>query len=182
MRRWLWTIAAAFLTVAVLSRLIWGSVVQRLPLPDFGVRAAAFGDIAGALFSALAFALLIVTALMQREELSLQREELRETRAELKRTAEAQEGSERALQAQVDTARVAAKLNALASLLDNVAKDPDLIPPNHITGPSLVDIEIAERAKQLKQQIGEAITELEELAPDLSEGGRRDSSRVSGLG
>ncbi len=119
MRRWLWTIAAAFLAVAVLSRLIWGSVVQRLLLPDFGARAGAFGDIAGALFSALAFALLIVTALMQREELSLQREELRETREELKRTADAQEASERALQAQVEAAVKTARLNALAALLNS---------------------------------------------------------------
>ncbi|MEQ8713163.1 MAG: hypothetical protein RIC80_09095 [Cyclobacteriaceae bacterium] len=50
------------------------------------------GDMFGAvnaLFSALAFAFLIYTALMQREELKLQREELRETRKELARSAEA---------------------------------------------------------------------------------------------
>ena len=117
-RRWLWTIAAAFLAVAVLSRLIWGSVLQRLPTSDFGARAAAFGDIAGALFSALAFALLIVTALMQREELSLQREELRETREELKRAANAQEDSEKALRSQVETAQLTARLNAANTFLE----------------------------------------------------------------
>lgn len=44
-----------------------------------------------ALFTSLAFALLIYTALMQREELKLQREELRATREELARSAKSQE-------------------------------------------------------------------------------------------
>ena len=43
------------------------------------------------LFTSLAFALLIYTALMQREELKLQREELRATREELARSAKSQE-------------------------------------------------------------------------------------------
>lgn len=57
-----------------------------LALPTWEVRAS-FGDMAGAgaaLFSGLAFAGVIVTLLMQREELELQREELRLTRRELK--------------------------------------------------------------------------------------------------
>jgi hypothetical protein len=48
-----------------------------------------FGAV-NALFSSLAFALLIFTALMQREELELQREELKLTREEIKKSAEAQ--------------------------------------------------------------------------------------------
>jgi hypothetical protein len=43
-----------------------------------------------ALFSALAFALLIYTSLMQREELELQRKELELTRKEIEKSAEAQ--------------------------------------------------------------------------------------------
>ena len=55
-----------------------------------------FGDSFGvisALFSGLAFAGMICTLIMQRDELSLQRQELKETREELKRTAEANEKS-----------------------------------------------------------------------------------------
>lgn len=113
-KRWRWVLvgAGAALFVLVLSRVIWRYVVQRLPHSDFEVQAAAFGDIAGAVFSAFAFAGLIVTALIQREELSLQREELR-------RSTEAQESSAEALGAQVETARQAAALNALSSLLDS---------------------------------------------------------------
>lgn len=55
---------------------------------------AAYGDSFGglnALFSGLAFAGLIWTIILQRNELSLQRLELSETRKELKKSAEAQE-------------------------------------------------------------------------------------------
>jgi hypothetical protein len=55
--------------------------------------AGTLGDtfgIVNALFSALAFALLIYTSLMQREELELQRNELELTRRELEKSAEAQ--------------------------------------------------------------------------------------------
>jgi hypothetical protein len=53
-----------------------------------------FGDTFGAinsLFSGLAFAGIIYTILLQRDELHLQREELKSTREELKRSADAQE-------------------------------------------------------------------------------------------
>src|SRR5690349_24097250 len=56
--------------------------------------AGSHGDVYGAvnaLFTALAFALLIYTALMQREELKLQRQELELTRKELEKSAKAQE-------------------------------------------------------------------------------------------
>ncbi len=93
---------------------------HNLPAPkDLGEFAGAFSDVVSPLFAALAFAGLIYTALMQREELSLQREELRETREELKRTADAQERSEVALQAQVETMKVTARLNGLAALLNS---------------------------------------------------------------
>lgn len=55
--------------------------------------AGSHGDIYGAvnaLFTALAFAFLIYTSLMQREELRLQRKDLKLTREELKKTADAQ--------------------------------------------------------------------------------------------
>ncbi|MEQ9220940.1 MAG: hypothetical protein RLO17_22995 [Cyclobacteriaceae bacterium] len=53
-----------------------------------GTLGDSFGMV-NALFSALAFALLIYTALMQKEELKLQRKELKDNRKELKRSADA---------------------------------------------------------------------------------------------
>lgn len=64
-----------------------------------------FGDLFGvvnALFSGLAFAVLIYTMNLQRKELALQRQELALTREELSRSASAQEKSEAALSAQAE--------------------------------------------------------------------------------
>lgn len=121
MSRWKWTAAVlAFLAVVVMPLSVGWFIWQGLPATkDLGVFAEAFGNIVGPLFAALAFAGLIYTALMQREELSLQRQELRETREELKRTADAQEASEKALAAQVETMKVTARLNGLAALLNS---------------------------------------------------------------
>lgn len=81
-----------------------------------------FGDVFGAvnaLFSGLAFAGLIYTVLLQREELSLQRKELELTRQELRRSAHAQEQAEIALRAQaISTARTA-RLSAANFLLSH---------------------------------------------------------------
>lgn len=84
--------------------------------------AGQFGDLFGAvntLFSGLAFAGLIYTALLQRSELSLQRKELSLTRTELSRTARAQEQAEIALRAQADAARQSAHLTAINFLLEH---------------------------------------------------------------
>src|SRR5687767_14281913 len=62
------------------------------------------GDMFGglnALFSGLAFAGLIYTVLLQREELSLQRRELELTRQELHRAAKANEDAAKALAEQI---------------------------------------------------------------------------------
>ncbi|MGE5493546.1 MAG: hypothetical protein ACM31P_19990 [Actinomycetota bacterium] len=79
-----------------------------------------FGDMFGAvnsLFSGLAFAALIFTVFMQREELSLQRRELEYTRIELRRSAKAQEQSEVALKAQAEAAAQQVNLAAVNLLL-----------------------------------------------------------------
>lgn len=81
-----------------------------------------FGDTFGAvnaLFSGLAFAGLLYTVNLQRQELSLQRRELELTRIELQRTAAAQEASERALAKQAEALEIAAKLNALSSVIEH---------------------------------------------------------------
>lgn len=55
-----------------------------------------FGAV-NALFSGLAFAGIIYTIFLQKEELALQREELKANREELARSARAQEASEKVL-------------------------------------------------------------------------------------
>lgn len=79
-----------------------------------------FGDMFGAinaLFSGLAFAGIIFTILLQREELKLQRKELELTRGELTRTASAQEASQEELSRQADTLQKTAQINAITTLI-----------------------------------------------------------------
>lgn len=76
-----------------------------------------FGAV-NALFSGLAFAGLIYTIVLQKQDLELQRNEIALNRAELKKTAKAQQNSEKALIDQVDQMKVASKLNALKTLID----------------------------------------------------------------
>ena len=77
-----------------------------------------FGTI-NSLFSGLAFAGIIYTILLQRKELALQRQELAETRKELKRSADAQEKSEKALNQQIESSKVVAKINAINAIIDH---------------------------------------------------------------
>lgn len=80
-----------------------------------------FGDMFGAinaLFSAFAFAVLIYTIWMQREQLELQRQELEQTREELSRAADAQEESEKLLNAQVELLTLSAFLSTTTALFE----------------------------------------------------------------
>ena len=91
-------------------------------LGDWAVRGQ-FGDMFGAvnaLFSGLAFAGLVVTIFLQRNELALQRNELELTRQELSRSAQAQEDASRALTAQIEMQILSSRLNALNTLLASV--------------------------------------------------------------
>jgi hypothetical protein len=99
-RRW-------YILLGVALALVAGTIVFNwLSLRGHAWEArGSFGDMFGmanTIFSGLAFALLILTVLMQKEELELQRKELRDTRKELTRTAEAQEKSEKALNEQLE--------------------------------------------------------------------------------
>jgi hypothetical protein len=82
-----------------------------------GVLGDSFG-ILNALFSGLAFAILIYTMFLQKEELKLQRKELELTRNELKRSAKAQEESQKALTEQVKTMESTSILNAYDTLMN----------------------------------------------------------------
>lgn len=84
-----------------------------------------FGDMFGAvnaLFSGLAFGGIILTILLQRQELALQREELQHTREELKRSADSQEESQKALKRQAENLKISAKLTALNTLFTYYAE------------------------------------------------------------
>jgi hypothetical protein len=81
-----------------------------------------FGDMFGAvnaLFSGLAFAGIIYTIYLQRNELQLQRAELELTRNELARSATAQEGATTAMSRQIEVASATARLAALTPLVDH---------------------------------------------------------------
>lgn len=118
--------------VAVL--LLWGGValVVYLKGEDWATRGQ-IGDMFGvvnALFSGLAFALLIFTIYLQRQEIQLQsealkaqQEELRLTRKEVKRSAEAQERSEEALRRQADSLKQTARINALSTLIETTTAE-----------------------------------------------------------
>lgn len=76
-----WFVLLVFVVCALWWFFGWFAMAQRHVPPEV------FGDMFGAanaLFSALAFAALIYTVLLQRAELRLQRQELKENRAELK--------------------------------------------------------------------------------------------------
>ena len=80
-----------------------------------------FGDMFGginALFAGLAFAGLIYTIYLQRDELRLQREELKLTRIELSRAATAQEQSENRLSEQVTAMNTSVKAKSLIFLIE----------------------------------------------------------------
>lgn len=105
------------LCVAAIIILMWvGTLFLLIDYQDRGVFGDMFGSV-NALFSGLALAGIILTILLQRNELALQRQELKETRAELKRSAVAQEKSEQALNRQAENLKVSAELTALNSLL-----------------------------------------------------------------
>jgi len=108
-----------FVTVVTVWIVAWLVIIN--VLPDWNNRGL-FGDMFGSvnsLFAGLAFAGVIYTILLQRNELALQRQELILTRAQLTRSAKAQEQSEEALREQVETLQVTARLNALSSLIGN---------------------------------------------------------------
>lgn len=113
-----WQIVVIFVVVL----LVWvcGWVVPRwlaLTPEASGLMGDTFGAV-NALFSGLAFAGLIVTLIMQREELALQRYEMQQMREQYERSAEAQEASERVLRDQLIATNRASIIRALASMLD----------------------------------------------------------------
>ncbi|PRX53623.1 hypothetical protein [Flagellimonas meridianipacifica] len=80
-----------------------------------------FGDLFGAvnaLFSGMAFAGLLYTIILQKQDINLQREEIIANRLELKKSAKAQQNSEKALKEQVEQMKITSKLNALNTIIN----------------------------------------------------------------
>jgi len=85
----------------------------------------AAGDMYGVLntlFSGLAFAGVIITILMQMNELELSRKELELTRNEMERSALAQEGSQQALNNQLMNMKRASQIEAMVSYMQSHSK------------------------------------------------------------
>lgn len=112
-----WNALLLFVFVIGAWLLSWFFINEFIAVPtDRGL----FGDMFGAinsLFSGLAFAGVIVTIILQKQELSLQREELKMTREELKRTANAQEKSEEALSIQAKMMQINTRLATTNNLV-----------------------------------------------------------------
>lgn len=106
----------------ILVLIIWilSAILILYGLDDWADRGT-FGDLFGAvnaLFAGLAFAGLIYTILLQKQDLTLQRKEIAQNRTELKKSANAQQKSEQALVEQVEQMKITAKLNALKTLIE----------------------------------------------------------------
>lgn len=121
-----------------------------------------FGDMFGAvnaLFSGLAFAGLIYTAMMQREELKLQREELGLTREEFKRMVATQELSEQALKKQAQAYIYSAIISGHNSRVAQLNKDIDELTKESFITTNLsfdnynIKEDIKKRQKELKAQL-----------------------------
>lgn len=102
--------------------IIWivSAVLIMVAIGDWSHRGT-FGDLFGAvnaLFSGLAFAGLIFTIVLQKQDLEMQRKEIALNRNELKKSARAQQLSEKALFEQVEQMKIAARLNALNTLIN----------------------------------------------------------------
>jgi len=102
--------------------LIWGlsGFFTYHYIPEWSDRGT-FGDMFGAvnaLFSGLAFAALIYTILLQREEIKMNRHEITLNRKELKKSTAAQELSQEALKEQVKQTHLTAKINAMSTVIN----------------------------------------------------------------
>ncbi len=112
----------ALIGMSLVVLLMWiGSVIIMLAAaPDWGTRGTmgdSFGAI-NALFSGLAFAALIYTIILQREEIKLNRNEIELNRKELRKSVTAQQNSQEALREQVQQTHLTAKINAMSTVIN----------------------------------------------------------------
>lgn len=141
--------------------LIWGlsAVLIIYFLPEWSNRGT-FGDLFGAvnaLFSALAFAVLIYTIVLQREEIKANREEITLNRKELEKSSKLQKKSQEVLIKQVEQTHLSAKMNAMRTLVDYYN--------NQISNPKSTE-EAIEKARLKRRQI---IRQIDELIDGLND-------------
>jgi hypothetical protein len=113
-----------------------------------------FGDLFGAvnaLFSGLAFAALIYTIVLQRDEIKSNREEIVLNRKELAKASKLQQKAQEVLIQQVDQTRLTAQMNAMRTLVDYYN--------NQIDNPKSTS-ETIEKAKIKRKQVIHLIDEL----------------------
>ena len=113
-----------------------------------------FGDLFGAvnaLFSGLAFAALIYTIILQRDEIKTNRQEIVLNRKELAKASKLQQKSQLVLIQQVEQTHLSAKMNAMRTLVDYYN--------NQIANPKSLPDTI-ERAKVKRKKIIHLIDEL----------------------
>jgi hypothetical protein len=145
----------------VLVIVIWGisAALIMMVLPEWSDRGT-FGDLFGAvnaLFSALAFAALIYTIILQREEIKQNRNEIVLNRKELQKSSRLQQKSQEVLKQQVEQMNLSAKMNAMRTLVDYYN--------NQISNPKSSD-EVIGKAKQKRKVV---ITHIDELIDGIND-------------
>ena len=140
---------------------IWGisALLIMFFLSEWSERGT-FGDLFGAvnaLFSALAFAVLIYTIVLQREEIKQNREEIVLNRKELEKSGKLQRKAQEVLIRQVEQTHLSAKMNAMRTLVDYYN--------NQISNPKSTE-EIVEKARLKRRQI---ISQIDDLIDGLSD-------------
>ncbi len=145
----------------ILVVIIWGlsAILIIAFLPNWADRGT-FGDLFGAvnaLFSALAFAVLIYTIILQRDEIKQNRSEIQLNRKELAKSAKLQQEAHKVLVQQVEQTHLTAKMNAMRTLVDYYN--------NQISNPKSTE-ETIEKAKLKRKQI---IVQIDELIDGIND-------------
>ncbi len=145
----------------ILVIFIWGlsALLIIVLLPNWSDRGT-FGDLFGAvnaLFSALAFAALIYTIVLQREEIKENREEIILNRKELAKGAKLQQKAQQVLIQQVEQTHLSAKMNAMRTIVEYYN--------NQISNPKSTE-ETIEKAKQKRKLI---IIQIDQLIDGLND-------------
>jgi septal ring factor EnvC (AmiA/AmiB activator) len=141
--------------------LIWAlsAVLIIFFLPEWSDRGT-FGDLFGAvnaLFSALAFAVLIYTITLQREEIKQNRDEIVLNRKELEKSSKLQQKAQDVLIKQVEQTHLSAEMNAMQTLVDYYN--------NQISNPKSTE-ETVEKARQKRRQV---ISKIDNLIDGLND-------------
>jgi hypothetical protein len=150
-----------FIKLIVFVILLWiASAVCIIFFLDDWPNRGTFGDLFGAvnaLFSGLAFAALIYTIVLQREEIRQNREEIVLNRKELVKASKLQKKAQEVLSQQVEQTHLSAKMNAMRTIVEYYN--------NQITNPKSTE-ETIEKAKQKRRQI---IIQIDELIDGLND-------------